>query len=169
MDADGDGKVSKSEFENGLSGAGVSKSSADALFSKLDANGDGSVTQSDMSGMQHAHGHHHGGGGGAKGAGGGGGGDASSLMDATDATGATTQTVTNADGSTTTTVTNADGTTSVTTTAAAPSLGGDTSGNGTPGGKAGSQQAETNNLIQQLTQMQSLLTTVAGTALSALI
>ena len=48
LDTDGDGQISKSEFENALGDAGVGTSSADALFAKLDANGDGSISQSEL-------------------------------------------------------------------------------------------------------------------------
>ncbi len=62
LDADGDGQISKSEFESALGKAGVDTSSADALFNKLDANGDGSISQSEMAKARGGHHHHHGGG-----------------------------------------------------------------------------------------------------------
>lgn len=158
LDADGDGSVSQSEFENALTGAGADKSKADALFSKLDANGDGSVTMSDLASRQaQAHAHHHAGGGLAASGAGGSGGDSDG-----DATGTTTQTVVNPDGSATTTVTYADGSTSVTTTPAAPQASAKadsrTSGN-----------ADDAGLAQQLRQLQSLLSVGAGAVVSALI
>ncbi|MDE2376843.1 EF-hand domain-containing protein [Bradyrhizobium sp.] len=104
IDADGDGKITKSEFENALGAGGTNLAQADDVFSKLDANSDGSVSLDEMSkalkGAGHRH-HHH-----AAGASGAGDGSDSS----TQASGGSTSTsVTNADGSTTTTVKYADG------------------------------------------------------------
>ena len=62
FDTDGDGQVSKSEFDTALTGAGASTSNADALFAKLDANGDGSISQSELAKAKNGHHHHmHGG------------------------------------------------------------------------------------------------------------
>ena len=154
LDTDGDGKVSQSELESALSGSGVDSSSADALFSKLDRNGDGSIDQGELtSATRRGHGHHHHGMA-AGGAGGGDGGSADSLLNATGADGAKTQTATNADGSSTTTITYADGST-VTMTTPAAQASGSTSGNG------GTTQAAANaspvNLIEQLIKMQAQL------------
>ncbi len=144
LDANGDGSISKSEFENALSGAGVDTTSADSLFSKLDANGDGSITKGEIAsargGSFHHHRHH---------VSGGSGGGAASLLDATNADGSTTQTSTNADGSSTTTITYADGST-VSSTMPAASQNGGTSGGGT--GNSGN-----GNLIEKLIQIQSML------------
>jgi len=146
LDADGDGTISQSEFENALGKAGVATSSADSLFSRLDANGDGSVSQSEMAKAHGGHRHH----------GGGKGGGLSSLMNSTDVTGASTQTDTNADGSSTTTITYADGSTvTMTTPAAAQNQGGNTSG----GNANGSNQT---NLLEQLIKLQSQLTAQKG-------
>ena len=162
LDTDGDGQISKSEFEQALSGAGVSTSAADTAFAKLDANGDGSISQSELASAQPGHGGHHHmhGGGGAKG-----GSSAqsglNSLLSATGADGATTQTSTNADGSTTTTITYADGSSIASTTPAAQAAGasGSTSGSGKPA---------SGNLLEQLTQLQSQLIGAAASTLSAL-
>ena len=147
LDANGDGSVSKSEFESALSGAGVDTSSADALFSKLDANGDGSISKSELASARGGyHSHHHG----HRVGGSGGGGGASSLLNATNADGSTTQTATNSDGSTTTTITYADGSTvSATTPAASPSGG----GSGAP---------NRGNLLEQLIKMQAMLASPAA-------
>jgi len=105
IDADGDGKITKDEFEKALGAGGTNTAQADDVFSKLDKDGDGSVTSDEMSsalkGGRH-HGHHHKAGGT---------GDSSNdpLMQALD--GATGSTVTNSDGSTTTSLTYADGST----------------------------------------------------------
>lgn len=114
MDADGDGKITKSEFENAL-GPGVTNPEGDDLFGKLDKDGDGAVSLDEMSsalkGRRH-HGPHHM----ASGAG-----DDSgdSLLQALQ--GASGTTVTNADGSTTTSLTYADGSTVTMTRPAASS------------------------------------------------
>jgi hypothetical protein len=133
FDANGDGQVSQSEFENAI-GPGADQSKVDELFQKLDSNGDGSVSQDELhSALQKAHGgghhhHHH-----VEDA------DQSqqgsdplqSLMSGASADGATSQSTTNSDGSTTTSITYADGskvemttpasTTGDSTTKAAPS------------------------------------------------
>src|SRR5215467_4456755 len=58
LDTDGDGQISKSEFEQALGAVGVDTQSADALFGRLDANDDGGVSPSEL-GKAHGHGHHH--------------------------------------------------------------------------------------------------------------
>ena len=164
IDTDGDGKISQSEFENALTGAGASKADADALFAKLDANSDGSVTQSEMPGAKGAHGHHHHGhgGGGSSAAG-----DSSSqnpldaLLSGAGADGATTQSSANADGSTTTTISYADGT-KIDMTSPAAQAGNATSGSGS------ATQANAGNLLEQLIKMQSQILSVATSTLSAI-
>ena len=63
LDADGDGKVSKSEFENALGAGGTNLAQADDVFGKLDKNGDGSVSLDELSsalkGSGKGHHHHH--------------------------------------------------------------------------------------------------------------
>jgi hypothetical protein len=103
LDADGDGKISKSEFENALGAGGTNLAQADDVFSKMDTNSDGSVSMDEMSkalksGHHGHHGHH------AQAPDGGG-----SDPNATSSAGSTSTTTTAADGSTTTTVTYADG------------------------------------------------------------
>jgi Ca2+-binding EF-hand superfamily protein len=104
IDGDGDGKITKSEFENALGAGGTNLTQADDVFSKLDTNTDGSVSLDEMSKvLKSGHrGHHH-----AQGAGdaSGGGSDSSSRSSG----GSTSTSTTGADGSTTTTVTYADG------------------------------------------------------------
>ena len=160
LDANGDGSISKSEFENALGQAGVDTTSADALFNKLDANGDGTISQSELtpkSGAYHHHGHRHAGGSSSSGGTGGSGG--SSLMNATNADGSTTQTTTNSDGSTTTMITYADGSTVSMTSPAAQS-----GQAGTQNGGAGMQS----NLIERLIQMQSSLISTQASATAAI-
>ena len=116
IDADGDGKITKDEFENALGAGGTNLAQADDVFGKLDKDGDGKVTMDEMSsalkGGRGHHGHHH--------VGSGSGDDSEDpLLKALD--GATGTTVTNADGSTTTSLTYADGSTVTMTKPAASS------------------------------------------------
>ncbi|MFK4485674.1 EF-hand domain-containing protein [Bradyrhizobium sp. USDA 336] len=95
IDVDGDGKITKSEFEEALGAGGTNLAQADDVFSKMDANADGSVNLGEMTkALRGGHGRDH-----AEGA------DSSSQP----SRGSTSTTTTNADGSTTTTVTYADG------------------------------------------------------------
>ena len=107
IDADGDGKITKSEFEDALGAGGTNLAKADDVFAKLDKNGDGSVSIDEMSSaLKGGHGHHHG----SRHVASGTDGDAGDpLLKALD--GASGSTVTNADGSTTTSLTYADGST----------------------------------------------------------
>ncbi|MGX4770891.1 EF-hand domain-containing protein [Bradyrhizobium guangdongense] len=107
IDADGDGKITKSEFEKALGAGGTNLTQADDVFSKLDSNSDGSVSLDEMSKALKSghHGHHH-----AQGTSGSGdvtGGSDSSTSQSSG--GSTSTTTTGADGSTTTTVTYPDG------------------------------------------------------------
>ncbi len=162
IDTNGDGQISKSEFENALSGFGVDSSTADSMFAKLDANDDGSISQTELASAKPGHGHrghHMHGSGGAQG--GGQSADASSSSSSSSsADGTTTQSTTNPDGSTTTTITYADGSSVEMTTPAVAQNGGGTSGNGT-----GNQNNV--NLIEKLIQMQSQLLASASSTLSA--
>lgn len=160
IDTDGDGQISKAEFEKALSGAGASTSDADTLFAKLDANGDGAISQGEMAKAAHGHNHHMHGGGGSQGS------DSASgqspldaLLSGAGADGATTQSATNADGSTSTTITYADGTTVNMTSPAAPANG------GTSSSATGKSSA---NLLEELVKLQSQLLSVATSTLSAI-
>ena len=119
IDTNGDGQISKSEFESALGAGGTNLAQADDVFNKLDANGDGSVSLDEMQkalqGAQGKGGHHHhhvadsdgsSSTTGTSGSGAGGSGS-DSLLQAL--AGATSTSVTNSDGSTTTSITNADG------------------------------------------------------------
>jgi hypothetical protein len=62
IDANGDGKITKSEFEQALGAGGTNTAQADHLFSQLDKNGDGAVGLGELkSALQGGHhgGHHH--------------------------------------------------------------------------------------------------------------
>jgi hypothetical protein len=106
IDGDGNGQISKSEFENALGAGGTNVAQADDVFSKMDTNGDGAISLDEMAsalkGTGGHHGHHH-----AAGGAGDGGGGADALAQALD--GSSSTITTNSDGSTTTTVTYADG------------------------------------------------------------
>jgi hypothetical protein len=154
IDGNGDGSITKTEFENALGAGGTNTAAADKVFGELDTNGDGTVSLDEMkSALQGAGGHHghhmH-----AHHAGGAGGGDGSDpgndpLLQAL--SGASSTSVSNSDGSTTTSITYADGSkVSLTTPAASTS-----STNGA---------TSSYNLIEQLIQReaQSLSASVAS-------
>jgi hypothetical protein len=116
IDANGDGKISKSEFESALGAGGTNTAKADDVFSKMDKNGDGSVSLDEMSsalkGTGGKGGHHHhnvasSDGSSATGNSSTGGSSSDPLLQALD--GATSTSTTNSDGSTTTSMTYADG------------------------------------------------------------
>jgi Ca2+-binding EF-hand superfamily protein len=62
IDANGDGQITKSEFESALGAGGTNIAAADKVFNELDSNGDGSVSlgelKSALKGGHHG-GHHH--------------------------------------------------------------------------------------------------------------
>jgi hypothetical protein len=131
FDANGDGTISQSEFENAI-GPGADKTKVDALFAKLDGNSDGAVSQDELqSALQKAHGggghHHHHGAGGAGGSGGGSD-PLQALLSGASADGTTSQSASNSDGSSTTTITYADGTKVEMTTPASAAAASSTSG-----------------------------------------
>jgi EF-hand domain pair len=117
IDGDGNGTISKSEFEQALGAGGTNLSQADDVFSKMDRNGDGAISLDEMlsalKGGKGHHRHHHVGGadgsGEATDAGGAGNSGSSSdpLLQALND--ASSSSVNNSDGSTTTSVTYADG------------------------------------------------------------
>jgi hypothetical protein len=112
IDANGDGQISKSEFENALGAGGTNLAQADDVFSKLDKDGSGTVSLDEMSsalkGSGGKGGHHHAHGASSSGSGGGSGGSSiDSLLQALQGT--TSTSTTNSDGSTTTSLTYADG------------------------------------------------------------
>jgi hypothetical protein len=64
LDANGDGQISKSEFEKALGAGGTNVAQADDVFSKMDKDGDSSVSLDEMSSSLkgaggHRHHHHH--------------------------------------------------------------------------------------------------------------
>lgn len=162
LDTDGDGSISKSEFENALADVGVSTTDADSLFAKLDTNGDGSVSQSELEKAGHGHHHHMHADAGGQAGGASGQSPLDALLSSASADGATTQSTTNADGSTTTTITYADGSTVEMTT---PATSTDSSGTGSSSTNSSGGSAV--NLIEQLIRMQAQFLNSAASTLSA--
>jgi Ca2+-binding EF-hand superfamily protein len=151
IDANGDGKITKSEFDNALGAGGTNLAQADDVFSKLDKNGDGSVSLGEMSsalkgskGAGHHH-HHSAASGSSDGAGGS---DADPLMQALQ--GASSTSVTNSDGSVTTSLTYADGS-KVTMTSAAS-------------GTSSSTATSSYNVIEKMIQRQANAISSSATA-----
>jgi hypothetical protein len=151
IDADGDGKITKKEFENALGAGGTNLAQADDVFGKLDKNGDDSVSLGEMSGaLKGGHGHHHGHHHMAEGS------DDASHPLSQALQGATSTTVTNADGSITTSLTYADGSKVTMTSPAASTASG-----------ASSKATSSYNFIEQLIQRQAnLISSQASSALS---
>jgi hypothetical protein len=154
-------RIGKTDFENALAGAGISKSDADTLFAQLDTNGS-PAAQSASPSATGAHGHHHHGHGGGDESRGRGTASSQNPLDAllsgTSADGATSQTASNADGSTTTTLTYADGTKiDMTSPAVASNAATSSSGSG-----------PNSNLLEHLIRLQSQLQQAAGSTLSAI-
>ncbi len=126
LDADGNGQISKSEFEDALGAGGTNIAQADDVFGKLDKDGTGTVSLDEMSsalkGAGGRGGHHHHHVASSDGSGDASGSSTDPLMQALD--GATSTSVTNSDGSTTTSVTYADGSKVTMTSAAAAGTSG---------------------------------------------
>jgi hypothetical protein len=148
LDGNGDGQVSKSEFENALGAGGSNIVQADDVFNKLDKNGDGSVDLDEMSsalkgaGGHGRHRHHH---------------DAGSDASASDPLlqaleGASSTSTANSDGSTTTSLTYADGS-KVTMTSA-------------PNAAASTSAASSYNFIEQMIQREAQA--ISASAVSSL-
>ena len=113
IDGDGDGKITKSEFEEALGAGGTNLAQADSVFGKLDKDGDGSVSLKELASALKGGKHHH---------------DHAASSRRCDGSnsdpfsqalqGASSTSVTNSDGSVTTSLTYADGS-KVTMTSAA--------------------------------------------------
>lgn len=99
IDGNGDGKITKSEFESALGAGGTNTANADSVFGKLDSNGDGNVSLDELSSALKGKGHKHHQANGA--------GNSDPLLQALSA--ASSSSSKNSDGSTTTTLTYADG------------------------------------------------------------
>lgn len=147
IDGDGNGKITKSEFENALGAGGTNLAAADDVFSKLDSNGDGTVSLDELkNALQGAGGHHHhmhaGGSGDANSADGSTDPNADLLLQALASASSTS--VTNSDGSTTTSITYADGSKVSLTTPAASAAS-----------SASSSATSSYNLIEQMIQREA--------------
>src|SRR6202047_1419919 len=145
IDSNGDGEISKSEFENALGAGGTNIAQADDVFSKMDKNGDGSVSLDEMSsaltgsgGKGGRHHHHVAGSDGSSGSSNTSGSSSDPLLQALD--GATSTSTSNSDGSTTTSMTYADGS-KVTMT--------------TPASTSSSSATSSYNIIEQMIQRQA--------------
>ena len=154
LDGDGDGKISKAEFEDKLGAGGTNVANADKVFDKLDKDDDGSVSLDELMSALKGKGHHH-----HKAAGSDGTQNAATSADgATDPLlqalqGASSTSTVNSDGTTTTSLTYADGS-KVSMTSA-------------PGGTSSSGAATSSyNFIEQLIQRQSQA--ISGSAASSL-
>src|SRR5215470_12026282 len=162
LDADGNGQVSQSEFEN-VFGSDADKSKVDGLFNALDGDGDGSVSLDELtSAAQASHAHHHGHRHHADA-----GQSVGQTIDAllTSGTqGASVDSTTNADGSSTTTISYADGSkVSLTTPSgssdsgsdAASSGSGDSNSGNTSSGNTSSGNTNYASLLEQLIRLQA--------------
>jgi hypothetical protein len=162
MDADGDGKVSQTEFEN-VFGSGADKTKVDGLFNALDSNSDGNVSsdefksavQSAQAQRGHHHRHH------AKSSDEGD--PLQQLMSGTSVTGAKATTTTAPDGSTTTTIKYADGSTVSSTTPASSA-----SDTGSQNANSGGNRAAV-NLLEQLIKTQGQFLSRLSTPASSLL
>jgi hypothetical protein len=144
IDGDGDGKISKSEFEEALGAGGTNIANADRVFGKLDKDGDGSVSLKELASALRPKGHH-------RDHDNAGNGDQSGSDPFSQALqGASTTSVTNSDGSVTTSLTYADGS-KVTMTQ--PASGG-----------SSSSATSSYNFIEQMIQRQAQAISSAATS-----
>ena len=150
LDSNGDGQVSKSEFESALGAGGTNLAKADDVFGKMDKNGDGSVSLDEMSSAlkgSGGKGHHHphvADSSGSKSS-------SDPLLKALE--GASSTSTTNSDGSTTTSLTYADGSKVTMTSPAAKT--------------ASSAATSSYNFIEQMIQRQAqAISTSASSSLS---
>ena len=147
IDGDGDGKISKEEFETALGAGGTNLTKADSVFGKLDKDGDGSVSLKELASALKGGKKHHD----DKASNAAGNDDGSNSDPFSQALqGASTTSVTNSDGSVTTSLTYADGS-KVTMTSAA--------------GKSSSASATSSyNFIEQMIQRQAQQISSAATS-----
>ena len=135
IDSNGDGKITKSEFEEKLGAGGTNLQNADSVFGKLDKDGDGSVTLKELASALRPKGHH----GHRDDANDSGGSGSDPFSQALQ--GASSTSLTNSDGSVTTSLTYADGSKVTMTTAA--------------GGSTSSAATSSYNFIEQMIQRQA--------------
>jgi hypothetical protein len=167
IDTNGDGQISKTEFESALGAGGTNLAQADDVFNKLDANGNGSVSLDEMSkALQGSHGkggrHHHvadsdgGSTGSTSGTSGSSAGGSSSDALLQALSGASSTAVTNSDGSTTTSVTYADGSKVTMTSPAASTT--------SSSGRSSSSATSSYNMIEQMIQREAQAISSGATA-----
>ena len=146
IDGDGDGKISKSEFEEALGAGGTNLAQADSVFGKLDKDGDGSVSLKELAsalkGGKHQHAQHA---------------ESSTSDDGSNSDpfsqalqGASSTSVTNSDGTVTTSLTYADGSKVTMTSAASKS--------------SSTSAASSYNFIEQMIQRQAQSISSAATS-----
>jgi Ca2+-binding EF-hand superfamily protein len=145
IDGNGDGKITKLEFEEALGAGGTNLPQADSVFGKLDKDGDGSVSLKELASALKGGKHHH---------------DRHAESSASDESssdpfsqalqGASSNSVTNSDGSVTTSLTYADGS-KVTMTSAA-------------GKSSATSAASSYNFIEQMIQRQAQAISSGATA-----
>jgi hypothetical protein len=145
IDADGDGKITKTEFEDALGAGGTNTAKADDVFGKLDKDGDGAVSLGELMSALKGKGHHRhrpqvNASGDAP--------ESDPLLQALQ--GASSTSATNADGSVTTSLTYADGS-KVTMISAA-------------GSGASSTATSSYNFVEQLIQRQAGLISAQGSS-----
>jgi Ca2+-binding EF-hand superfamily protein len=149
IDTNGDGQLSKTEFESALGAGGTNIAQADDVFGKLDKDGDGNVSLNELASALKGKGHHH-----HHTA------DSSSATDGSSSDpfaqalqGASSTSVTNSDGSTTTSLTYADGSKVTMTSPAATT--------------ASSTATSSYNFIEQMIQREAnAISTSASSSLS---
>jgi hypothetical protein len=149
IDTNGDGQLSKTEFESALGAGGTNIAQADDVFGKLDKDGDANVSLNELASALKGKGHHH-----HHTA------DSSSATDGSSSDpfaqalqGASSTSVTNSDGSTTTSLTYADGSKVTMTSPAATT--------------ASSTATSSYNFIEQMIQREAnAISTSASSSLS---
>lgn len=140
LDGNGDGSITKTEFEDKLGAGGTNVDNADKVFAKLDTDGDGKVSIDELKSALKGKGHHH-----HAGRTGGGPGD----FETQGLSGASSTSVSNADGTVTTSITYADGS-KVSMTSAA--------------GATSSKATSSYNFVEQLIQRQASQIQAAATS-----
>jgi hypothetical protein len=149
IDTNGDGQLSKTEFESALGAGGTNIAQADDVFGKLDKDGDANVSLNELASALKGKGHHHH--------------HTAYSSSATDGSssdpfaqalqGASSTSVTNSDGSTTTSLTYADGSKVTMTSPAATT--------------ASSTATSSYNFIEQMIQREAnAISTSASSSLS---
>jgi Ca2+-binding EF-hand superfamily protein len=159
LDGNGDGAISKSEFEDKLGAGGTNVQNADKVFAKLDKNGDGSVSQDELgSALKGAgKGHHHHG---AKAPS-----SSSASADGTSADGATDPLLQALSGASSTSSSNSDGTT---TTSLTYADGSKVSMTSAATGTSSAAASSSYNQLEQMIQRQANAVSFASSSATSL-